>query len=93
MTKKIEREDLALGESQIQPSVHGHSPEPGHVENLAPSLWNIVGQPKASVPDMDYSDALQQETGVWDYGVLDIYLADVCGSVPGFSHLRQCHAG
>jgi len=75
--------NLKLGRSEIQNCSPCHSFEPGGFGRRAASLWNMVGKPKASDTGMAYSDAMADMTGVWDFEALNIYLADVQGSVPG----------
>lgn len=77
--------DLALGKEMAVKCTPCHTYEPGKVGKRAASLWNIVGQKKASNPDFAFSPAMASQTGVWDYEELNRYLADAYGSVPGTS--------
>lgn len=49
----------------------------------APSLWGIVGAPKARAQWFAYSLALQKKGGVWSEDELDKYLAKPGGFIPG----------
>ncbi|MGA8155657.1 MAG: cytochrome c family protein, partial [Rhodoplanes sp.] len=49
----------------------------------APSLWGIVGAPKARADWFSYSMALRKKGGVWTAADLDKYLANPSGFVPG----------
>ena len=48
-----------------------------------PSLWGIVGRPKAGVAEFAYSDALKAAGGIWSYNDLNSFIADPRGYVPG----------
>ena len=49
----------------------------------APSLWGIVGAPKARSAWFSYSMALRNKGGVWSEEDLDAYLANPNGFIPG----------
>jgi cytochrome c len=49
----------------------------------APSLWGIVGAPKARADWFSYSLALRKKGGVWSEQELDAYLAKPSGFIPG----------
>lgn len=49
----------------------------------APSLWGIVGAPKARADWFSYSMALRKKGGVWTEEDLEGYLANPSGFVPG----------
>lgn len=48
-----------------------------------PTLWQVVGRPVASVPDFDYSDALESLGGVWTRERLDRFLTAPQAYAPG----------
>ena len=50
---------------------------------LGPSLWNIVGRPKAAVGDFEYSPELLRDHGTWGYGALNSFLAAPYRYLPG----------
>jgi len=53
---------------------------------IGPLLWDVVGNPIASVDDYSYSDALVahgEENGEWSYEALDAFIADPRGVVDG----------
>ncbi len=77
--------DLGLGKEMAVKCTPCHTYEPGQVGKRAPSLWNIVGQQKASNPNFGFSPVMASQSGVWDYEELNLYLADVYGTVPGTS--------
>lgn len=49
----------------------------------APSLWGIVGAPKARSHWFGYSHALAGQDGNWSADEIDAYLADPVGYLPG----------
>jgi cytochrome c len=52
---------------------------------LGPTLWGIVGRPKASVAGYRYSDALSALGGTWTYAELNDYIAHPAWTVPGIA--------
>lgn len=59
-----------------------HSTKIG-VNEIGPSLWNVVGRAPASVPDYTYSDAMKANSKPWTPAELDSYLANPRGHVIG----------
>lgn len=49
----------------------------------SPSLWNVVGRDKASLPYAFYSKTLLGLEGVWDYEDLNTYLSGPTLTTPG----------
>lgn len=62
-----------------------HSVEKNGPLRSAPSLWGIVGAPKARADWFSYSLALRKTGGVWSEAELDRYLAKPSGFIPGTS--------
>jgi cytochrome c len=60
-----------------------HSLEKNTPWRVAPSLWGIVGAPKAGAKGYGYSLALAEADGAWTERELDEYLADPGGFLPG----------
>lgn len=50
---------------------------------LGPTLYRIVGRPKASVPGFAYSPAMKAQKGAWTEAELDAYIANPRAKVPG----------
>jgi cytochrome c len=50
---------------------------------LGPTLYKIVGRPKASVPGFAYSPAMKAQKGVWTEAELNAYIANPRAKVPG----------
>jgi cytochrome c len=57
---------------------------------LGPTLYKIVGRPKASVAGFNYSPAMKAQKGVWSEAELDAYLTNPRAKVPG---TRMVYAG
>ena len=75
--------DLKEGKLQLKlecSSCHSLEPEKNQT---GPSLWNLVGREKASVPKFPYSPAMDAQQGVWSYEELNRFLADPYAVVPG----------
>lgn len=60
-----------------------HSLEKGGPPQVAPTLWGIVGAPKAGAKGYGYSQALAEAGGVWTEEALDQYLASPDKFLPG----------
>jgi cytochrome c2 len=59
-----------------------HSVEPGK-NRTGPSLAGVVGRPASSIPDFPYSAANKASHVIWTPDVLDRYLTDPGGFMPG----------
>ena len=70
-----------------------HTYEEGGRNGTGPNLYDIIGDDIASKAGFDYSDALLNKEGVWDYERLSAYLEDPRGYLPGnrmaFAGLRK----
>ena len=62
-----------------------HSIEKGAPWRVAPTLWGIVGAPKAGAKGYGYSQALATAGGTWTVKDLDEYLANPSQFLPGTS--------
>jgi cytochrome c len=60
-----------------------HSFEEGGANKVGPNLWDIVGRPVASGAGFGYSDAMAAIGGSWDFAMLEAFMADPKGTVPG----------
>lgn len=60
-----------------------HSLEKGAPWRVAPTLWGIVGAPKAGAKGYGYSQALATAGGTWTVKDLDAYLANPGQFLPG----------
>ena len=66
-----------------------HTVKPGQ-NRLGPTLYQIVGRKKASVPGFAYSPAMKAQKGVWSEAELNAYIANPRAKVPG---TRMIYAG
>lgn len=80
-------------EASIRSILHGetlfavcsncHTASPGAQHRLGPNLYGVLGRKIASVPDFEYSPALQENGGVWTVTSLDAFLQRPNHAVPG----------
>lgn len=60
-----------------------HSFDQGGPNKVGPGLWGIVGNSKAAHDGFTYSEALQTQSGKWDYDALFAFLKAPKKYVPG----------
>jgi cytochrome c len=80
------RPDDQAGARAYAECVACHALEPGRNTPAGPTLHGIVGRPVASLPGFNYSPALRsfaRRNPIWTRALLDAYLADPDGLVPG----------
>ena len=70
----LEGADIAKGEKITKACAACHSFEKGGPVKQGPNLWNIVMADKAAAAGFDYSDALKEKGGKWDYDSLNKFL-------------------
>lgn len=75
--------DLEVGRARAAGCTPCHTYVAGDPGERGPSLWNIVGRPIGSEPNFPYTSAITSLEGVWDYQMLNRFLADVRGVAPG----------
>lgn len=78
------------GQAAARPCVACHSFERDGPHQVGPHLWDTVGRDIGGEPGFNYSNALVELPGVWDYEALDHFLADPRGFAPG---TRMAFAG
>ena len=85
--------DAAKGERVATKCRSCHTFEQGERNNLGPNLWNIVGSPRARLPDFNYSSAMRGYGGEWTFDSLFEYLenpkAYVKGTSMSFAGIRR----
>ncbi|UAT42680.1 cytochrome c family protein [Anaplasmataceae bacterium AB001_6] len=62
------------GKKVFAKCVSCHNIAKGSPNKVGPSLWNVVGNDKATVSSFPYSKAMLAKGGVWDYDALFVYL-------------------
>ena len=87
VTAAVASADVAKGATVAKRCAACHTVEEGGANKVGPHLWDVVGRPIASVADFNYSDAMKEfsEGGAktWTLDLLDAYLLDPKGAVPG----------
>jgi cytochrome c len=74
--------DAEAGKAVFKKCAVCHSPDAG-VNKLGPSLHGIVGRHSGSIDGYNYSPAMKGFDKVWEPALLDTYLTDPRGTVPG----------
>ncbi len=82
ITDMLGTADLAEGELEAQACAACHKFEKDK-KDFGPSLWNVVGNPRASAENFDYSPAFAALEGVWTYEALNEFLARPSEVIPG----------
>jgi cytochrome c len=72
-----------LGEQIAKKCAACHNVGEGERNKIGPHLWDVVGRPKASIADYNYSKALLNKGGTWDYDSLFAFLKNPSKYAPG----------
>ena len=75
--------DIAAGEKLSRKCTACHVFEKGGANKVGPALWNVVNGARGATPDFNYSSALEQSDGDWDYQSLNLFLAKPKAYIPG----------
>lgn len=75
--------DTATGEKLSRQCAACHTFSKGGANKIGPNLWGVVGREKAQVSGFNYSDALQEKEGSWNYDSLNRFLWRPDKYVPG----------
>ncbi len=62
------------GEADFRKCSACHTPNQGGKNGIGPNLWNIVNREIGSTADFNYSNAVAEKGGVWDYESLAQFL-------------------
>ena len=75
--------DIAAGEKSARKCVACHTFDESGANKVGPNLWNIVAQPVAAKSGFNYSSAMAELGGDWDYDRMDAFLQAPRKYVPG----------
>ena len=85
--------DVSAGEKLAKKCTACHVFEAGGSNKVGPALWSIVNKAKASVDGFNYSSALAEFGGKWDYQSLNAFLAKpkeyISGTKMNFAGLKK----
>ena len=86
--------DVAAGEALFKQKCSTcHTVDNGGANKTGPNLWGIVSRPKASHEGFNYSKALKEKGGNWDFDALNHFLYSpkqyVAGTMMAFAGLKN----
>jgi len=81
--KLLATADPARGETAARKCAACHTFGKGEPNKVGPNLWGIVGRPRASVPNFNYSAAMKAKGGNWTIDDLNTYLINPKAMIPG----------
>lgn len=85
--------DAASGQTVAKKCLACHTFDKGGIDKVGPNLWGIIGASVAHSDSFNYSGAMKDYGGTWDYNRLATYLYDpkkaVKGTKMAFAGLRK----
>jgi cytochrome c len=81
--KLLASADPARGETAARKCAACHTFGKGEPNKVGPNLWGIVGRPRASAPNFNYSAAMKAKGGNWTIDDLNTYLINPKAMIPG----------
>ena len=79
----LAKADVERGKAAAKVCTTCHSFEEGGGKLVGPDLWGVVGRPRASVPDFNYSAAMKAKGGEWTFEELNAFLTNPRAAIPG----------
>ena len=79
----LARADVARGQAIFARCAACHRIEPGAPHAVGPNLHGVMGQPIAARPGFNYSDALRNKGGSWDWETTNLFLRSPRHFAPG----------
>lgn len=84
ISPRLASADAELGKQTFEKAcVTCHIATPDVENSKRPNLWGIVGRPKASESDVDYSPVLKNAGGSWTWEELNAYIQHPALTLPG----------
>lgn len=71
------------GQKVARRCVACHTFEDGGDNKIGPNLWNVMGETKGQRDGFNYSGALLEKGGEWDWTAMDAFLAKPADYIPG----------
>ena len=81
--KRLAAATVERGEISARKCVACHTFNKGEPNRVGPNLWGVIGRQVAGVPGFNFSAAMKGKGGAWTLDVLDAYLKNPRGVVPG----------
>lgn len=85
--------DVAKGQAAVRKCASCHSFDKGGPNRVGPNLHEVVGRPKASKPDFNYSAALKSKGGEWTFEDINAFIqnpkAYANGTTMAFAGIAQ----
>jgi len=85
--------DVSKGAKVAKKCAACHTFDDGGANKVGPNLYGVLGQPMAQTAGFNYSGAMSDMGGTWDFETLDIYLQKPSAYIPGtamsFAGLRK----
>jgi cytochrome c len=85
--------DPARGEKLARQCAACHTFEEGGKVGIGPNLYKVVGGPRAHDPNFNYSAAMKEAGGSWNFEAIDAFITNPRATVPGtimsFAGLRK----
>ncbi|MEA2936623.1 MAG: cytochrome c [Alphaproteobacteria bacterium] len=79
----LAKADVGRGQNSAQKCATCHTFDKAGKNLVGPNLWGVIGRPKASVPNFNYSAALKAKGGTWTIPELIQFIANPKGMIPG----------
>jgi cytochrome c len=84
ISAKLGAADVEHGQFVFRRNCSGcHSTEDKPSNMEGPSLWNVVGRQRASLPNRNYSEALREWNGSWSFEDLNVFISAPMAAAPG----------
>ena len=94
ITADLAAADVAAGEAIFKQKCSTcHTADNGGANKTGPNLWGVVGRAKASVAGFNYSKAMKEKGGNWDFDAMNHFMYNpkqyVAGTMMAFAGLKN----